>query len=197
MRGGFRKRAELLSSAVRVPPLGLFITHPLCLCECRFGQAKRMSKGMTKAAEILSLYDGARSTREIAKIVGCLPEYVRVVARQRRGAGVSEIDVRYRTSPLGRQMMKRVNDGNKPARRAYFSSIHRTGDHAEAASAAREAYAAARHAGKDAKASKVTAETARRRVLLRTADKAAARAAFGAAKRQSGHTTLSGSSATP
>ena len=38
---------------------------------------------MSKKQRILDLYDGVRTTREIAEIVSCLPEYVRVVARQR------------------------------------------------------------------------------------------------------------------
>lgn len=42
---------------------------------------------MTKAEQIRQLYDGVRSTREIAEIVGCRLEYVRVVARQRVPGG--------------------------------------------------------------------------------------------------------------
>lgn len=57
---------------------------------------------MTKSSQILSLYNGIRTTREIAVIVGCDPAYVRVVARQRMGGAESAIDLRYRTSPLGR-----------------------------------------------------------------------------------------------
>lgn len=56
----------------------------------------------TKAQRILDLYDGVRTTREIAAIVGCRPEYVRVVARQRQGTSMSDIDRRYRSSSLGR-----------------------------------------------------------------------------------------------
>ena len=50
---------------------------------------------MTKTQHILSLYDGKRSTSEIAEIVGCHPAYVRVVARQRRGRSHSEVEERY------------------------------------------------------------------------------------------------------
>jgi len=57
---------------------------------------------MTKAEHILSLYDGKRSTSDIAAIVGCRPEYVRVVARQRKGTGYSDIDRRYVSSTLFR-----------------------------------------------------------------------------------------------
>jgi hypothetical protein len=54
------------------------------------------AKMMTKAQQILKLYKaGNRTTGEIADIVGCHQAYVRVVARQRRGIGYSEIDKRY------------------------------------------------------------------------------------------------------
>lgn len=56
----------------------------------------------SKTQRILGLYDGVRTTKEIAEAVGCLPEYVRVVARQRMGQAESDIDRRYRYSPLGR-----------------------------------------------------------------------------------------------
>lgn len=57
---------------------------------------------MTKAARILDLYAKGLSTREIGEVVGCRPEYVRVVARQRMGTSASEIDKRYLSSSLGR-----------------------------------------------------------------------------------------------
>lgn len=52
---------------------------------------------MTKAQQIMKLYHGPTSltTRQIADRVGCLPAYVRVVARQRKGGGSSPIDCRY------------------------------------------------------------------------------------------------------
>ncbi len=60
---------------------------------------------MTKAEHILQVYcslpDTPQRTRRVAEIIGCRPEYVRVVARQRFGGGASEIDRRYRQSPLG------------------------------------------------------------------------------------------------
>lgn len=51
---------------------------------------------MTKAEKIRALYaKDNKTTGEIAKIVGCGPEYVRVVARQRVDRGKSESDKRY------------------------------------------------------------------------------------------------------
>jgi len=55
---------------------------------------------MTKSAWIMALYDGTRSIKEIAEIVGCSDSYVRTVARQRKGTGQSEADIRYRSSSL-------------------------------------------------------------------------------------------------
>ena len=57
-----------------------------------------MDKEKTKSQQIRALYDGVRTTRDIANLVGCRPSYVRVVARQRKG-GVSEIDKRYTAKP--------------------------------------------------------------------------------------------------
>jgi hypothetical protein len=64
---------------------------------------------MTKAEKILALYDGKRTTREIADIVGCDTPYVRVVARQRKGTGKSVHDKRYSASPLGKLSRSRSN----------------------------------------------------------------------------------------
>lgn len=54
---------------------------------------------MTKSDQIRQLYDGVRTTREIAEIVGCLPEYVRVVARQKRAANTRYAKRRYHSDP--------------------------------------------------------------------------------------------------
>ena len=56
---------------------------------------------MTKAEQILKLYDGKRTTREIAVLVCTSDSYVRTVARQRKGAGTSQNDRRYLQSSLG------------------------------------------------------------------------------------------------
>lgn len=51
---------------------------------------------MTKSQRILELYKtGKYTTRQIADVVDCRTEYVRVVARQRRGRSLSETDLRY------------------------------------------------------------------------------------------------------
>jgi hypothetical protein len=60
---------------------------------------------INKASWILDLYDGKRTTREIADMVGCSDAYVRVVARQRGPSGISDIDRRYVSSNL-----KRIKD---------------------------------------------------------------------------------------
>lgn len=86
-----------------------------------------MPRKGTKAENIMRLYAKGLSTTEIAEIVGCLPEYVRVVARQRKGWGLSENDRRYRDSPRGQEMMKRVNEAKREARkarRAYREASH-------------------------------------------------------------------------
>ncbi len=51
---------------------------------------------MTKAAKIREMYAAGRSVNDIAEIVECLPEYVRVVARQRTYRGQSAADRKYR-----------------------------------------------------------------------------------------------------
>lgn len=50
---------------------------------------------MTKKAEILHLLSKGHSTREVAEIVGCRSEYVRVASRQRGAAGTSQHDKNY------------------------------------------------------------------------------------------------------
>ena len=84
---------------------------------------------MTKSAQIMKLYDGRRSTREIAEIVGCLPEYVRIVARQRKGKGQSEIDARYDASKKGTERRKRpIKEWHatpKHIRRKSFAKAYR------------------------------------------------------------------------
>ena len=76
---------------------------------------------MTLAAEILALYDGERTTREIANALLCRPEYVRVVARQRRGS-TSEIDERYLKSSKGIAYRAMKKEGVKAYNRAYYAT---------------------------------------------------------------------------
>lgn len=61
-----------------------------------------MPREGTKAARIMALYKKGMSTTQIAAKVGCRPEYVRVVARQRKGKGQSSIDCKWRHSEKGR-----------------------------------------------------------------------------------------------
>lgn len=71
-----------------------------------------MPREGTKAAEIMRLYAEGLSTSEIAKAVGCKPEYVRVVARQRKnGHGYSKAERTYRTriSKLGNRVAARFD----------------------------------------------------------------------------------------
>lgn len=129
---------------------------------------------MSKAAQIMSLYDGVRSTKEIAQIVGCADSYVRVVARQRKGGSCSEIDRRYLNSERGhRYTAKRL-----PKSRAYAAVKVRTGDRAAAASAYRDAYRQARLRGKTIKEASAIATRCWYRVISETYDRAAARVAY-------------------
>ncbi len=81
---------------------------------------------MTKSEQILRLYDGKRSTSEIAAIVGCRSEYVRVVARQRVPGG---------------------HDANKEYIRRIAEASKVLGDRQAARRARSAAYRAARASG--------------------------------------------------
>ena len=66
---------------------------------------------MTLAAQIMKLHASGRSTREIALAVygeagKSRMAYVRVVARQRKGKGASDIDKRYCRSAHGRKALR-------------------------------------------------------------------------------------------
>mgnify|MGYP001224228662 CR=1 FL=1 len=78
-----------------------------------------MQRDETKSSRIMRLYgEGAYTVKEIAEIVGCRPEYVRVVARQRKGSGQSDADRRYEASDLGREMRKRKHERQREASHA-------------------------------------------------------------------------------
>lgn len=77
-----------------------------------------MPREGTKAAKIMALYKKGLSTTEIAAKVGCRPEYVRVVARQRKGTGKSQIDRKYASTEKGRAAYQRMRDRT---RRAYHA----------------------------------------------------------------------------
>lgn len=94
---------------------------------------------MTKAARILELYAKGLTTREIADRVGCKPEYVRVVARQRKD-GPSRADKRYAASPKGEVRRER--------KRQRFYDVYHAVPKAERSKTFAEVYYAARSAGK-------------------------------------------------
>lgn len=122
---------------------------------------KSQDATISKQAQILALYDGVRTTREIAEIVGCDPAYVRVVARQRKGLGPSDADRRYMAGPRWDAVLERRN-----ARR---SRIMRLGDKAAGRVVAREVYLTLREAGADIESARRAAAAARQKVLRRTA----------------------------
>jgi hypothetical protein len=69
---------------------------------------------VTKSERIRRLYaDGFLTVAEIANLVGCLPEYVRVVARQRKDGSVSASDRRY------------LENGGREKQRQYFAARYR------------------------------------------------------------------------
>lgn len=132
---------------------------------------------MSKSSQILSLYDGVRSTREIADIVGCLPEYVRIVARQRRGRA-SETDRKYLESDRGLASRRRSSAKLAGKTASYYRSASETGNRAVAAERARQVYRSARIQGKSVREAGRLYSAAYRRVLLSTCDRTAARAAY-------------------
>lgn len=76
---------------------------------------------MTKAEQIRNLYDGKRSTQEIAKIVGCRQEYVRVVALQRVPGG-HDANAEYQRKW---RQIAREHGCREAARKAYRAAYHR------------------------------------------------------------------------
>jgi hypothetical protein len=104
-----------------------------------------MPREGTKAAEIMRLYAEGLSTSEIAKAVGCRPEYVRVVARQRKGSTES------------------AND------RTYRARVYKHGNRRAARIDGRLAYAIARAAGQPENVAKAKYIMAWNRTMRRTA----------------------------
>jgi hypothetical protein len=140
---------------------------------------------MTKADRIRALYAEGLSTSEIAEEVECLPEYVRVVARQRKNSGTSEIDRRYLRSTLGQATVrKRWESGGKAAHKAYYATVYASGDLAAANEAAQAARKEARANGAHPLDVNRAACAARSRVLLATGCKASARRAARKARLQ-------------
>jgi transposase-like protein len=108
---------------------------------------------MTKAERIMKLYEqGGLTVQEIAQRIGCLDSYVRVVARQRKGTGMSAADKRYR------------------------AKVNANGDHALAIRNARKAYRAARRMGQGKRGADIARVTAYARTMRRTYVKAQAHA---------------------
>ena len=133
---------------------------------------------MSKSALIMSLYDGKRTTRQIADIVGCAPEYVRVVARQRKGGSYSETDRRYLASKRGQAARKRQNDLYKPARLAWQRALYATADKDRRSLVWRKTYKAALDKGKSRREARSAAELAAWRVVRQTGNREVARKAW-------------------
>ena len=144
----------------------------------------------TLAAKILALNDGKKSTREIAeKIYGAPVEpkhlsYVRVVLRQRRGAGSSENDRRYLDSSLGIAMQRRANRKALHKKLAYLAALRSSGDKEKANDASRRVRKAARMVGKSGIEAKRFANRAYNRMLEKTGNRATAREAYRIAQSQ-------------
>ena len=128
---------------------------------------------MTKKDRILKLNDGARTMEEIAALVGCLPAYCRVVIRQRKGGGTSDIDRKYLASDKGR---KTKNASNAQSR-IYMRVLAKTGNLDKANGSARKAYREARDLGADVKTACKVFNRTRMKHLYNTGDKTFARAA--------------------
>lgn len=105
-----------------------------------------MPREGSKAARIMKLYARGYSTREIGQMVGCRPEYVRVVARQRKGNGQSRSD------------------------NAYLSRIRKSGNRDAARMDGRIAYDAARQSGASIKRATAMYTIAYDHTLRRTAN---------------------------
>jgi hypothetical protein len=86
---------------------------------------------MTKAERIRKLYaDGFLSVKEIAALVGCRPEYVRVSARQRAGGRRSTSDQNYEAAGYE----KGNREAARAARRAAYRALRESGLRADEAS---------------------------------------------------------------
>lgn len=123
-------------------------------------------KPQTKSARIMELFaTGKYTPREIAEMVDCRPEYVRVVARQRNGMSSSVHDVRYRNSSLGRATSAKYNERRNERRMGAYRAIPK-----EVRSATfKVAYRAARDSGLSASDSSRVAVKAVWRLVKNTA----------------------------
>jgi transposase-like protein len=73
----------------------------------------------TKSDRIRALYAEGKSVAEIAEIVGCRPEYVRVAARQRAGGKRGVADVNYRPRIMEAWAVGDRNAARSAGREAY------------------------------------------------------------------------------
>lgn len=142
----------------------------------------------TKSEQILALHDGKRTPREIADIVGCRPEYVRVVARQRRGSGMSDIDRRYVASPKGQRTAARMAHLKVSAKAAYNRVLYRSIPKPERGRLYRNAKHAALAAGKSpAEAHAIGCRAIWRSALANDRTRRAARAAYRSVRQEQSH----------
>lgn len=76
----------------------------------------------SKASRIRELYAQGLGTAEIAQLVGCSKEYVRVAGRQRKDGSNSPADVAWRTKTFGSNeaYWKATNERTKDQRAAYY-----------------------------------------------------------------------------
>lgn len=135
---------------------------------------------MTKKDRILKLNDGARTMEEIAALVGCLPAYCRVVIRQRKGGGTSDIDRKYLASDKGLKM----KDISNIQKNVYAKVLMKTGNLEKANKAARKAYHEARDSGADVKTACKVFNRTRMKHLYTTGDKTFASAAAKLARQE-------------
>lgn len=118
----------------------------------------------SKAARIVALWDGMRTTKEIADIVGCAPPYVRSVMQRHRGGGMSAGDRNY----IGRP---EVRFAKSQATRAAHKVASKTGDRRRANKLATQAYRRAKDEGVSTKEANRIYNTVRKKVLYETKNK--------------------------
>lgn len=99
---------------------------------------------MSKSSMIRELYEQGKPVAEIASIVGCKPEYVRVVVRQRNG-------------------------GQSKSDRARNQRIYALGDRDAARLVSREAYRVERAAGASHRSAQASRAKAWMKTMRRTA----------------------------
>jgi len=143
-----------------------------------------MTKPLSKSARIMALDDGQRTPQQIAALVGCLDSYVRVVLRQRKGGGTSEIDRRYRQSELGKATSKRQNDTRRGPHRAYYRAAYNAFPAEQRRKVSRDAYGKARAGGASIReAARVALNAVYKASLADPHRRELARAAYAAARK--------------